>query len=102
MVKYINTTKFKLIVSHEKELIHINAGDTLTTDKYIPGLDQFLVEDIKPKQEQKLAEVSDIEEDQKSELPEDYIVLVSDAIVEELKQEEASKRKTRSRRRTKK
>ena len=118
MAKYINTTKFRIVVSTKQGLVNFNPGDTLVTESFIPTLDSYLVEDIPQKTKLNLIEssneqkpttenptkkvykvdISDIEEDQKFDLPDDYIVVVSDSLVEELKKEKASVRKPRRRR----
>jgi len=87
MAKYINNSKFRIVVNNGPEIINFNPGDTLEVKDYIPTLQQFLVNDHKLETKLKV-EDGKLKLEEEEELPEDLIVLISDSIVEDLRQEQ--------------
>jgi hypothetical protein len=59
MAKYINTSKFRIIVNDGKDLINFLPGETLETEAIIPQLYEYLISEAKPS---KIKLVEDTEE----------------------------------------
>ena len=53
MAKYINSEKFKIIVSVDKELIIINSGEEFESERLIPELSKYLILDEESKVKRK-------------------------------------------------
>ena len=43
MIKYVNSEKFRIVISVGKDLINFNPGDSLEVEAYIPQLSKYLV-----------------------------------------------------------
>lgn len=85
MSKYKNIGKTSLIVSSKGNLTLVKAGESIELDSLPPGYDGYLVEELtKPVK----VDISDIVEHQTSDLPEDFVVLIDDDIVEDLRKEQ--------------
>lgn len=97
MAKYINTESSKIMFIHEGQLRSLNPGEELNSKNIIVELSKYLVDDCPPKKEEDDS-WQDLKDNQKSELPEDFYVVIEDSLVEELKKE--SKPKSRRSRRT--
>lgn len=94
MAKYLNTEKIKIVTFTRTGVVSILPGQELVSKDVIPGLDKYLIDETPKKP---VVDISDILEDQKSDLPDDLIVVVEDSVIEELKKEQQPKRKPRRR-----
>lgn len=95
MAKYHNTERFKIITFTKTGIVSILPGQEIVTEQIIPGLDKYLIDEVVKKPS---VDVSDIMEDQKSDLPDDLVIVVEDSLIEELKKDQQVKRKPRRKR----
>jgi hypothetical protein len=96
MSKYKNISKYRLFIPCAGNLIDLHPNSVaefpqIPSDEFL----KFLEKLEEPKQKKALS--VEIEEHQKSDLPEDFYVVIDDAVVEELKAEVEPKRKTKRR-----
>lgn len=82
------------MLKYGADLISISPGEIIDL-KFVPDQSSNILVEVIDQPIKSL--VDEIKEDQSSDLPEDYIVVVSDSIVEELEKEKSASKKSRSR-----
>jgi len=84
MNKYKNISNTKIILNYKADFVFVNPGEIVELDFVPTEYEKVLVQDtIKSK-----IDISDIEEHQSSDLPEDFVVLIDDAVVEDIRKEQ--------------
>ena len=94
MAKYKNISSLKVILKYGANLISISPGEVKELT-FVPEQSSNVLVEVMDQPKKSL--VDQIKEDQSSDLPEDYVVVVSDSIVEELEKEKSALKKCRSR-----
>ena len=94
MAKYKNISNLKVMLKYGADLISISPGE-IKELTFVPEQTSNILVEVMDQPKKKY--VDEIKQDQSSDLPEDYVVVVSDSIVEELEKEKSAPRKSRSR-----
>jgi hypothetical protein len=96
MNTYKNVTKVKVIITKDRQTVLVNPGDVIELKCCPAGYETVLVDVTLSKPKPKI-DISDIEEHQTSDLPEDFVVLIDDAVVEDIRKEQTKQLTKKSR-----
>jgi hypothetical protein len=98
MNTYKNITKTKVVITKNRQTVFVNPGEIVDLESCPPGYESVLVEQTPVKAKPKV-DISDIEEHQSSDLPEDFVILIDDSVVEDIRKEQTKTLAKKTRRR---
>jgi len=97
MNTYKNISKTKVIITKNRETVFVDPGDVIELQSCPVGYESVLIELVPTKVKPKI-DISDIEDHQSSDLPEDFVILIDDAVVEDIRKEQTRTLAKKSRR----
>ena len=96
MSKYKNIAKINLMVSIKGKLTLLAPGEVIELGAIPFGYENYLTEQIEEKKE---VDIADIIEHQSGDLPEDFVVVIDDEVVDSLRKEQSTQPQKKTRRR---